>query len=128
LVPCVDWWGASRYVLRVYECTDRRLQPACRLLGLSIAAIIACGISEASSDPCAQASREQAGAAVAQAEAAVARAAKARALWLNAREALDNARRAQADRDYRAACREATSAAEFARLGLEQLEYPLYRH
>lgn len=67
---------------------------------------------------------QQARAAVAQAEAAVQAAAERRALWTTAQDALRSAQEALARRDYAAAQQFARFAAEQARLGIQQLDYP----
>jgi hypothetical protein len=62
--------------------------------------------------------------AVAGAQAAVERAAEKRTLWTTAQDALRDAQEALARQDYAAAERSARFAADQARLGIEQLEYP----
>lgn len=70
--------------------------------------------------------KDQSAAALAEAETAVANAAAAGALWLPAQEAMERARRAHAGGDFGIACREAGSARDFARMGIDQLKLPLY--
>jgi len=70
---------------------------------------------------------EAAQAALGEAERLVVEAERSKALWLSAREALEAARRAAAAGDSTATLRHAARAAEQARLGLEQLHYPLVR-
>ena len=96
------------------------------LLALSIALAFGSATVQSSTSQCASAGKEQSAAALAEAEAAVAKAEAARSLWLPAQDAIDKARRAHTGGDYRTACREARSAQDFARLGLDQLKQPLY--
>jgi hypothetical protein len=96
------------------------------LLALWIALVLGSAAVQASTSECASAGKNQSAAVLAEAEAAVAKAAAARSLWLPAQEAIDKARRAHAGGDYRTACREARSAQDFARLGIDQLKQPLY--
>lgn len=94
------------------------------LIVLGMALMLGSAPSVGSSAQCSR--KEQSAAALAEAQTAVAKAAAAGALWLPAQEAMEKARRAHAGGDYGIACREAGSARDFARMGIDQLKLPLY--
>ena len=91
------------------------------LTGLLLATLT-CGTSHADATEQARAI-----AAVAAARSAVEAAAQKRALWTTAQEALKQAEEALARHDYATAERFARLAAEQARLGIGQLEYPHFQ-
>jgi len=68
---------------------------------------------------------EEAKQALAQAEADIKAAQAKKALWTNAQDALKQAKAAAEKNDSAAVIKHAKEASEFARLGIEQTQYPV---